>query len=182
MHVLVAFASQQGSTGGIAEAIGDQLRAAGHAVDVRPVAEAADPAGYDAIVLGSAVHDGSWLTPASDFARRNLDALAGRPVWLFSVGSIGSDRGWPLGALAERQPKDIGRLRSATRARGFRAFAGVVPSDWPTIWRLVFNALGVHAGDARNWADVGAWARGIAGELGPIARHGRDPAEQPVDG
>jgi menaquinone-dependent protoporphyrinogen oxidase len=165
MHILVAFASQHGSTRGIAESIGGTLRAAGHAVDVRQAADVADLAPYGAVVLGSAVHNGSWLEEATAFARRHRGALVARPVWLFTVGSIGSDRGWPLGALAERQPKDIGQLRAAIRPRGVRAFAGIVPSDWPTVWRLVFNALGVRAGDARNWADVDAWADGIAQQL-----------------
>jgi menaquinone-dependent protoporphyrinogen oxidase len=166
MRVLVAFATQQGSTRGIAEAIGARLRAAGHGADVRPATAAPDPASYDAVVLGSAIHNGSWLEEASVFARQHRGALAERPVWLFTVGSFGSDRPWPLRAIAERQPKEIDALRQALRPRGFRAFAGVV--DWgqiPAFARLLFRALGVRFGDARNWGDVDAWADGIARQL-----------------
>jgi menaquinone-dependent protoporphyrinogen oxidase len=179
MRVLIAFASQQGSTRGIAEAIGARLRAAGHATDVRPAAEVADPVSYDVVVLGSAIHNGSWLEEASAFARRHRGVLAERPVWLFTVGSFGSDRLWPLGAIAERQPKDIDALRQALRPRGFRAFAGVV--DWgqtPVVARTLFRALGVRFGDARNWGDVDAWTDGIARQLsvGQAAVAGTAPA------
>src|SRR5262245_25089944 len=97
MRVLVAFASQRGSTRAIAHAIGARLRAAGHAADVRPAGEALDLASYDAVVLGSAIHNGLWLAAASAFAGGHCAALAARPLWLFTVGSLGSDRRWPLG-------------------------------------------------------------------------------------
>jgi menaquinone-dependent protoporphyrinogen oxidase len=168
MHILVAFASQQGSTRGIAEAIAARLRAAGHAVDVSPAADVGDPNSYDAVVLGSAIHDGSWLTEATAFVGRHRGALAERPLWLFSVGSLGSDRGWPLGAIAEWQPKDLAALRQTLHPRGFRAFAGVVDRGLvPAAVRLLLSAIGIRFGDARNWADVDAWADGIAGQLAP---------------
>lgn len=47
---------------------------------------AGDLGRYDAVVLGGAIYDQKWLRPATRFIRRNLDALADRPVWLFSVG------------------------------------------------------------------------------------------------
>jgi len=45
--------------------------------------------GYDAVVLGSAIHNQDWLAGSTDFVQRNLGTLAGRPVWLFSVGMLG---------------------------------------------------------------------------------------------
>jgi menaquinone-dependent protoporphyrinogen oxidase len=54
MRVLVAFASKHGATADIAERIAEMLPRSGHEVTVRAVAEAGDPSGYDAVVLGSA--------------------------------------------------------------------------------------------------------------------------------
>jgi len=45
--------------------------------------------GFDAVVLGSAVYAGHWLKPARELVDRSRDALAARPVWLFSSGPIG---------------------------------------------------------------------------------------------
>ena len=44
---------------------------------------------FDAVVLGSAVYAGHWLKPARGLVERSRDALAARPVWLFSSGPIG---------------------------------------------------------------------------------------------
>src|SRR5204862_5936066 len=55
-------------------------------VDVWPVSEVCDVGAYDAVIVGSAVHDQTWLPAAVRFMRDNRAALASRPVWLFSVG------------------------------------------------------------------------------------------------
>lgn len=47
-------------------------------------------AGYDAVVLGSAIHDQAWLPEATRFVRENASALAGLPVWVFGVGMPGA--------------------------------------------------------------------------------------------
>ena len=56
-NVLVAYASKSGATAGIAEAIGAELRAHGHDVDVLDVNRVQDLARYDVVVLGSAIED-----------------------------------------------------------------------------------------------------------------------------
>lgn len=65
MKVLVGHASACGSTKGIAQEIGDRLTHAGLQADVRPVDEVDTLAGYDAVVLGSAVHNMAWLPQAA---------------------------------------------------------------------------------------------------------------------
>jgi hypothetical protein len=67
--VLVAYASKHGATQGIAERVAGTLRAAGLVIDLRPAKAAGDPAAYDACVVGSAAHMGSWLAEATTFVR-----------------------------------------------------------------------------------------------------------------
>ncbi len=55
-RVLVAYASERGSTAEIAEAIGERLRRSGIGADVRPAGEVRDLAPYGSVVLGSAVY------------------------------------------------------------------------------------------------------------------------------
>ncbi|MDA8219792.1 MAG: flavodoxin domain-containing protein, partial [Dehalococcoidales bacterium] len=86
MLVLVAYASKYGATREIAERIAEELRSAGHGVEVRSVKSAGDLAGYEAFVIGSAVYFGHWLKEAAEFVRRNRAVLVDRPVWLFSCG------------------------------------------------------------------------------------------------
>ena len=109
MKVLVAYGSQFGSTAQIAGRIADVLRREGHdtmsaAADVAP-----EPAAFEAVVVGSAVHGGHWLKGATAYLDRYRVSLASRPVWLFSSGPVG-DR-----AVAAPQPEPISTMtRSAS--------------------------------------------------------------------
>ncbi len=116
--VLVAYATKYGATAEIAERIGQTLRTSGIEVDVAPADQAGDPAGYSAVVLGSAVYAGSWRKEAAAYLEANEAALAGRPTWLFSSGPTGEGdavelmKGWrfpeALQPIADRiQPRDI---------------------------------------------------------------------------
>ena len=69
MHVLVGYASAQGSTAEVARRIGSVIEAEGMSVDVLPIKDVASLVDYDAVVLGSAIHTQSWLQEASDFMR-----------------------------------------------------------------------------------------------------------------
>jgi menaquinone-dependent protoporphyrinogen oxidase len=83
MHVLVAYASQFGSSREIAERIGDGLAGRGLMTEILNVArvdETPDLCRYDAFIVGSAVHAGHWLKPATEFVRRNGSVLARWPV------------------------------------------------------------------------------------------------------
>ena len=66
-RVLVGYATAAGSTAGIAERIGETLREQGCEVVCRPVGPDLDPSAFDAVVVGSAVHNMAWLRPALDF-------------------------------------------------------------------------------------------------------------------
>src|SRR5204863_6706549 len=98
MTILVAYASKHGSTQGIAE----QLRQLGKEAEARPVEEVTDPGSYEAFVIGSAVYYGSWLKEATEWVHHHQAVLAGHPVWLFSVGPLGTEV-----QDAEQQPKEM---------------------------------------------------------------------------
>lgn len=164
MVVLVGYASEHGSTRGIAERIGARLGEFGSRVEVRSLGQVQDVDAYDAAVLGSAVHNGAWLKEGADFVRRNRGGLAGRPVWLFSVGLARALGGW-AGAHA-KDPKEIAGFREAIDPRDHHLFAGALERDHiPLIGRLIWRAMGGHYGDFRDWEEIDAWAEGIARHL-----------------
>ena len=140
MSVLVAYASRHGATRGIAERIGERLRAAGLEVEVRPVTDAGAVAGHDAFVVGGAAYMFHWLKEATGFVQRNRAILAARPVWLFSSGPLGTDLVDKEGhdVLETSVPKEFADLRAAIHPRGerifFGAFDGTAPSRraWPS--------------------------------------------------
>jgi menaquinone-dependent protoporphyrinogen oxidase len=69
-------------------------------------------AGFDTVVLGSAVYMGHWLAPARDLAERLAREAAGRPVWLFSSGPLGDP---PKPA---QDAVDVAPLLASTGAHG----------------------------------------------------------------
>ncbi|MEU9869591.1 flavodoxin domain-containing protein [Actinomadura sp. NPDC048021] len=179
MTVLVAYASANGSTRTIAGRIGAVLAERGLRADVRPMAEVEDAGAYDAFVLGSAIHDRAWLPEALGFLAREGDALARRPVWLFSVGVPAALRGpWQhFGAKEEGLLRDD--LRTRVDAVDHRLFSGVfIREHTSLVGHLLFRALGCRYGDYRDWAGIDTWASTItarpalSGRLRPRPRAG----------
>jgi len=171
MPVLVVYASKHGATREIAERIAQTIAAAGQQAQARPVTAAGDLNSYDAVVVGSAVYMGHWQKEATEFIRRNRAVLAGHPVWLFSSGPLGTEpvdaQGQDLTVAAE--PKEIAELTAAIHPRGHRVFFGALdPGRLGLGERAIRKLPAARAimpeGDFRDWAQIEAWARGIAAD------------------
>lgn len=152
MRILVAYASRHGATQVIATVVGHTLEGYQHTVDIRPVEDVGGVEEYDAVVVGSAVYRGRWLPVATGFIRRNADALAGRPVWLFASGPLGAEHA----------------VRVALGPRGQVVFPGALDPAELTLreralrWTPAGRAT-LPAGDYRDWDEIRAWA-GSVGE------------------
>jgi len=157
MKVLVTAASKHGSTAEIASVIAGVLRTAEiDAVLVDPE-HVRSLAGYDAVIVGSAVYAGHWLEPAKAFVRRYRIELADVPVFLFSSGPVGDP---PTPA---HDPADLAELDEATGAIDHQVFAGRVSRRQLNVFERL-GTIGIHAdGDFRPWDD-------IADSAGEIAR------------
>jgi menaquinone-dependent protoporphyrinogen oxidase len=162
MTVLVAYASRHGATEGIAARIAARLARSGAAVDLRRVDGVQTLDAYDAVVFGAPVYDQSWPPEAGRIVSEHRDALAGRPLWLFSVGTFGDTKRL-IGPLTRKEPKDIAQIRAAIGPREYRVFQGVIRKhQWPLWSRVFFHAAGGRLGDHRDWPVIDAWADRIA--------------------
>jgi menaquinone-dependent protoporphyrinogen oxidase len=165
MKIMVAVASRHGATTEIAERLRDVLRDSlgvdgePAEVDLLAVRAVRSLAGYDAVVVGSAVYLGHWLRPARRFLRAYAAELRRRPVWLFSSGPVGD----PPPAS---QDAELGELTALFGAREHHVFAGRLDRDGLGVAeRLAVAAVGAEDGDFRDWAEVTAWAKAIAADL-----------------
>lgn len=180
MSILVTYASKHGATAEIAERIAERLQASGLEVEARPIKAVDDPAGYDAFVIGSAVYFGSWMKEASGFMQQNQAILAGRPVWLFSSGPLGTsatdDQGRDLREVTT--PEEIATFRVAIVPRDHKVFFGALdPARLKFTHRLIRTLPAgrklLPEGDFRDWQDVEIWAERIAHDLEPVLTGGR---------
>jgi menaquinone-dependent protoporphyrinogen oxidase len=154
--VLVAYATKEGSTAEIAEAIGRTLREAGLDAEVSPVTEVADVSPYRAVLVGSAVYMMRWRREAVRFLKRHRTALAERPVWLFHSGPLDRD---PEHA-EQPLPRNLRALAEEIGAHGVTTFGGRIREDAKgfAASKVAKNA----AGDYRDWDAIRAWARDLA--------------------
>lgn len=173
LRVLVAYATADGSTRGVAERLATRLREAGLAVDLRPAGPDVGAGGYDAVVVGSAVHSMRWLEPARELLGRLAAAGSGPPLWLFSVAGIhprGRVTRWLARQEVQRVEQDLPR---ALHPRSHRLVAGVVRTRGVPLWgRLFYRAVGQRPGDHRDWPAIDAWARQVAEQIAAGHRAG----------
>jgi menaquinone-dependent protoporphyrinogen oxidase len=195
MSVLVAYASSHGSTREIAERIKTRLALilSPTTVECSLIESVPQLSGtqqpYSAIVLGSAIHAGRWISPARNFLRRNGQFLSGvsktngapvngspvpvPPVWAFSVGMPTTDKN--LETEKASIEKQLKYYLTGETLRGHALFRGVMdPQSLPWIIRVPMSWFvkkeDTLSGDQRDWNLIEAWAQ----EVGDAIKVGRD--------
>lgn len=81
--VLLVYGTKSGSTGEVADAVGDALRERGATVDVRQVGDVSEVGSYDSVVVGSPVLYGKPHSAVTKFLKENQEALSRMPVAAF---------------------------------------------------------------------------------------------------
>ncbi len=163
--ILVTFATKTGCTRGVADKIGEVLRDAGADVRVVSAAEAPDPGGYDAVVVGSGVRAGHWHRQATRLVEAHAETLAGRPLALFTVCLTmagGPDKADEVRAYTAPMLEKTG-LTPVSHG----LFAGwFEPDRFGLVGRTILKKMKAPEGDHRDWEAIAAWARDTAPALG----------------
>lgn len=161
-RVLVAYATRFGSTHEIASAIVFELNAAGLNAHAAETSSGLVPDDYDAFVIGSPLYGGTWLSNAGLFAVTMAERMKGRPVALFSVGTL-TLKSSELGQAEHREfidslvelTGDSVKLNVVADA----VFAGYFDrTNLPWLLRIVDRFTPTPQGDHRNWPEIRAWA------------------------
>jgi len=160
VKVLIAVASKYGATGEIGAEIERILTERGCEVARIAPEEVGSLEGSDAAIVGSAVYAGHWMKSARELIDRVGNALAERPVWLFSSGPIGDP------PKPEEDPVDVAEIVRVTLARDHRVFAGkLVRKQLSFTERAMVVAFRAPDGDFRDWTEIREWASQIADAL-----------------
>jgi menaquinone-dependent protoporphyrinogen oxidase len=168
-RVLVAYASKNGSTAEIAEAVSTELEHHGLEVDCLEAGSVRQIERYGAVVLGSAVYAKRWRRSARRFLRRHGRKLASLPWWVFSSGPVGEPKPDDPRAAAWLEPPRTMAKVERLGARGHVVFGGRVPLEPHNFIEraMVKNTLAEFA-DRRDWEEISRWA----GEIARQVQHG----------
>lgn len=166
--VLIAYASQYGSTGGVASAMAQTFCKAGAAVDVKLVTNITDLSGYQAIIVGSPVQNDAWRPEAVSFVKANREALSTLPVAYFlTCMTLGLD---PQPGGRERMAgvlKHVQEQIPEVTPVDTGLFAGTIPlGHFSSIIRGVYQVVRQEEGDFpgidfRDWGAIQAWAESV---------------------
>lgn len=187
--ILVAYATMAGSTAEVAQAVGEELTQCGLQVDILPIGEVKNLAGYDGVVLGGPMIMG-WHRSALGFLKKHRKELQRIPLAVFVLamsltrsGEMSLD-GVPV-CLDEnllKLPENEGRLNrreqyatlsnylrpilEATRSArpaSLGVFGGRLEYGRLKWWAVLFAMLIIRApaGDRRNWPLIHSWAAGL---------------------
>jgi len=159
--ILVAYVSEYGSTGGVAEAIGKELCSKGAKADVSLMRNVKNLSSYQGVVVGSAIYRGKWMPEAMNFVKANSEILSQIPVAYFMV------------CMTMHQPSEENRrialayldpvLQTIPQVKpvDIEPFAGAMHySNLPWLNKKIIQSKGVPEGDFRNWEAIRAWAGG----------------------
>ncbi len=197
--ILVAYASNAGSTAEVAKVVGEELGHAGAQVDVRPMGELtpADVSGYAAVVVGGPMILG-WHRDAARFVKANRAALAQVPTAIFVTAATltRTDEPTPAGIPVyvdpklPKPPRTPGKLGMKERYARVNNYLGpILKAAGPVhpasiaffggkldFGRLKFIqalfvmlVVGAQPGDYRNWDAIRGWARDLRPKLGEQA-------------
>jgi menaquinone-dependent protoporphyrinogen oxidase len=168
--ILVTYASRNGATAGVAEAIGKTLAENGVQVEVLPMTEVKDLTPYQAVVAGSAIQAGKWLPEAMQFVQTRRAELAQKPFAAFLVCMTLAMKNVKA---HEMVPVWLEPVRALVKPVKEGYFAGVldvgkVPSFSDRLKFRISVLLGVWTeGDHRDWDAIRAWASSLLPALQP---------------
>jgi menaquinone-dependent protoporphyrinogen oxidase len=159
--ILLAYGTVAGSTAEVAQAIAEEKTPAGVQVDVEPVESVKDLAGYDSVVVGTAVRMFHVLGKTRRFMREHRKELQNVPVAYFLVCLM----------MGEETPENIQKATDfakpmiATKVPiSLGLFGGCI--DHEKLTDVIGQSMKVlPEQDHRDWDKIRAWAREIYPQL-----------------
>ncbi len=165
-RVLVTYATRFGSTREIASSIAHELISAGLDADTVEITGDLATEKYDAFVIGSPIYGGKWLTSAGMFAAVMSERLNGKPVALFSIGTLGVKS--PEAGQAEHQAfvDSLREVAPKLNVVGDAIFTGYFArANLPWYLRMIDRFAPTPEGDHRDWPTIQKWAKSLVSEF-----------------
>lgn len=162
--ILVAYASQFGSTAEVAEEISDMLCQQDFLAEARWVKQVEDVSEYDAVIIGGAIQYDKWMPEAAEFVNKNQAELSKLPVAYFFTCLTLSRRNEKTEQKAQVYADKLMALSTQVQPVSIGRFGGVLNfSKMPFLYRILFKGFstvsGVKEGDYRDWDAISTWTK-----------------------
>ena len=165
-RALVVFATRNGSTKEIAEAVAQTLSANGVEATASDAASADDLSEFELVVIGSPIQGGMLHEEVLAFIECHHLELMDRTVAMFTVGML------PVSNALEAKGEHEGAIEQARlRAPGVKAISHAIfpgaydPRKVGFVSRKLMEQKRAPIGDFRNWDLVRGWAAGLKERL-----------------
>ncbi|MHA2356675.1 MAG: flavodoxin domain-containing protein [Candidatus Thorarchaeota archaeon] len=172
--VLVAYDSESGSTGEVADFIGNILSENGNIVEVKTVRETVDLTSYDRIIIGSPIRYDKWMSDARKFVKNNQEILSKIPVAFFFTCLVLSKKSDKTARQAKEYSDKLYDIAPLVKPASVMEFEGFLdysklPFTSRMILRLYLVVLRVkerdrsiaREGDYRDWHAIRSWVESI---------------------
>jgi len=169
-NILIAYASECGSTAEIAQTIGDTLCEEGNTVETKWIKNVKDINNYDAVIIGSPIIYEDWMPEARKFVEKNQDILKNIPIAYFITCMALSNKEEAAMQQAIEYSDKLCALVPQLKPVSVGHFAGVLDySKVPFLKRILAKAaMAIHKvkeGDYRDWNAIRSWAKSIDFQL-----------------
>jgi len=200
--VLVAYGTKSGSTGEVAEAIGEALREGGATVDVSPTRDVTGISEYGAVVVGGPILYERWHSQALRFVELHQKELSQIPVayfitcWELTRVSKERERDFAIyvDPLLGEPPRAEGKLTFYERWHLLSTFLDPMLKKVPRVkpfsvgvfrgkldygrldfvsWLVMKLLVRAREGDFRNWEAIRSWAASIRAALTETSQEGK---------
>lgn len=170
LTLLVTYATRNGSTEEVAQAIAESLRETVATVDVLPIQKVHSPRRYDAIVLGAPLYMTRLHKDARRFLSEHRNELMHIPVALFVLGPVRNDEKDWAGARTQ-VAKELARFPWLKPVAQQILGGKFDPAHLGFPFRLIPPLRKMKPSDVRDWPAIRAWAGSLATTLQPAAQH-----------
>ena len=165
---LVIYASEYGSTEGVARVIAKVLCDDGKDVELMRVQDVMSLDGYEHVIVGSPIQYDTWMDEAKEFVNKYEKQLSLIKVDYFFTCLTLSQKTEKTIQQAQQYADGLMQINMHVVPRYIGQFAGVLDYNkfsfsFRILAHIMFAVLGVKEGDYRDWSAIKKWSNKIKG-------------------
>ena len=168
--ILLVSSGWSGSSESVAQEIAGLLREAGYTVDVSTARKAPKPEGYQALVVGTAIHMGQVHPDVKAYLHKHEAAISALPTAYFVVCLTMKDDTEENRRTVNGYLDVVRKETPAITPASIGLFAGsLIYAKLSLPLRIILKMAKLEEGDYRDWDEIRRWSVELPEKLFPAA-------------